>query len=154
MLKKFLEKAESICIIGIGSELRADDFIGCYVSERVKTGKADVYSSGTTPENFVFASRYSHVILIDAAHFSETPGAIGYFEEPEILGERDTHKATTLFMKYLKNSGCKTLLIAIEPENLEFEGKMSEKVKRAGERVVKELEEALHAGTGREQSRT
>lgn len=143
MLKEFLEKAEKVCIIGIGSELRADDFIGCYVSERVKAKKADAYSSGTTPENFTFASRYTHVILIDAAHFSEVPGTIGYFEEPDILGEKDTHKATTLFMKYLKASGCKTLLIAIEPENLEFEGEMSEKVKKAGLEVVRELEKAL-----------
>jgi len=49
-----------------------------------------------------------------------------------------------LFMKYLKNSGCRTLLIAIEPQNLEFGGEMSQAVKKAAERVKKELEEALN----------
>jgi len=143
-IKEFLKGAKKTAVIGIGSELRADDWAGCLISEGLKTKKADVYTSETTPENFVFASDCSHVILIDAAHLSQPPGSIGYFEDPSIIGETNTHKATTLFMKYLKNSGCRTLLIAIEPQNLEFGGEMSQAVKKAAERVKKELEEALN----------
>ncbi len=143
-VREFLKDAKKTAVIGIGSELRADDWAGCMITEKLRTKKAKAYTSGTTPENFTFASDCSHVILIDAAHFAQSPGSIGYFEDPSIIGETNTHKATTLFMKYLKNSGCRTLLIAIEPENLEFEGKMSEAVKKATERVKKELEEALN----------
>jgi len=141
---EFLKDAKKTAVIGIGSELRADDWVGCMISGRLKAKKAQVYTSETTPENYVFASDCSHVILIDAAHLSQPPGSIGYFEDPKVIGETNTHKATTLFMKYLKQSGCRTLLIAIEPENLEFGGKMSEPVKKAAERVKKELEEALN----------
>jgi hydrogenase 3 maturation protease len=143
-IREFLKDAKKIAVIGIGSELRSDDWAGCLISSKLKAKKAQVYTSETTPENFVFASDCSHVILIDAAHLSQPPGSIGYFEDPSIIGETNTHKATTLFMKYLKNSGCRTLLIAIEPQNLEFGGEMSEAVKKAAERVKKELEEALN----------
>ena len=146
MLEKFLENSKKVIVIGVGDELRGDDAVGSVIARELKA--ANVIDAGSVPENFVGIAKESpsHIIIVDAIHFCDTPGKIGYFENVKILGEEiSSHKLPLrLFIDYVKsNCSCRILLIGIEPKNLGFNSSMSKEVLIAKERVISELKSAL-----------
>jgi hydrogenase 3 maturation protease len=68
-------------VITLGSELRADDGVGPYVSSHVRFSRPDLrlLDAGTTPENVAQTAidwKPDKVILIDAAHFKGRAGEL------------------------------------------------------------------------------
>ena len=81
-LKDFFGEGDiKVTILGIGSEIRSDDAVGLKVVEHLSAIKLDdvqLINAGTVPESFTGQIReYSptHVLMVDAAHIEEEPGA-------------------------------------------------------------------------------
>ena len=92
-LDNVLANSHHVVIVGIGNELNGDDGFGIYLSEKLQSSlssavdgiggarKADtkVFVAHTAPENFVASivkEKPSHIIFLDVAHFTGTPGQI------------------------------------------------------------------------------
>lgn len=151
LTKKSLEEAvqgfKRISIIGVGSEIRGDDRVGLYVAEKLKKevlgARCEVLIGGTTPENLsgtLRRSKPSHVLLIDAASAGKAPGTISIIYPSQISGVSfSTHSfSLETLADYLKQTiGARTIIIGIEPKNLDLTEEMSDEVLKAGDEVIK-----------------
>ncbi len=87
-LKKFLENSDNLVILGIGNELRGDDFIGSLLARRFsklfkESNNIMVFDGGTVPENYTGAIKKENpteIILIDAADMGKEAGYIKIIE--------------------------------------------------------------------------
>jgi hydrogenase 3 maturation protease len=155
ILKNRLRNARKIAILGIGSELRADDAAGMVLARRLqaqikkkRTRSLKVFLGETAPENLtgeIKRFKPTHLIIIDAADFHEKPGAVGILDGAGEIGVSfSTHSIPIQIMKdYLfESTGCETIVIGIQPESLEFRTGLSERV----EQSLKVLSRDLMAG--------
>ena len=142
-LKRELAIAKKVVILGIGNELYHTDSPGLLVAEEIRkrdsSGKYQVFLAGTAPENLTGKIRElspSYVIFIDAADLGKAPGSIEIIEKERIARlTPSTHNLPlTLLADYLtKETGCKVIMLGIEPEN-NPNGKGS-----SGRRAIKKL---------------
>lgn len=129
-LKEFLKKKENVVILGIGNQLRGDDFAGSLVAKKLgqalKKEYITVFDGGTVPENFTGMIKKedpSHLILIDAADMGKPPGYIKIIKKNEISQYNiSTHAMPLSFLiKYLEHSiEVDTILIGIQPKEMEL----------------------------------
>jgi len=136
-----------ICVLGIGSEFKADDSAGVVVVEELQkrfdsvkhsNGDKVMFINGATaPENFTgdikrFAP--THLIIVDAAEMGETPGTVKLIPNDKVGGiSFSTHVLPIAVMiNYLKQSiNFESSIIGVEPQVLEFGAEMSKEVKEA-----------------------
>lgn len=149
-LKRRLDGAKKVVVLGIGSELRADDIAGVLVASRVKEltrGKRPgprlkVLIGGTAPENLTGdIKRYkpTHMIIVDAADAGAKPGKIIVLEPDDTSGTSFcTHSLPTkVFTDYLlEYFPCRFTLIGIQPKNLTMGDEPSPAVVKASESVA------------------
>jgi len=86
----------------------------------------------------------SHLVLVDAAFFDAEPGTISVIESEKIGGVSfSTHTLPApIILDYLqKSTGCKAVIVGIQPKSTEFMAEVSKPVLRA----VEDLAEALVA---------
>ena len=151
-LKEFLRGADRIAVLGIGSELRADDAAGILVAkhlERSQNDKLKVFIGHTAPENLsgeIRKYRPSHLIMIDTADIGKMPGEIIMFS-PESAGgiTFSTHKLPVkILAEYLqKDIDCKVTIVGIQPKILDFGKPISKEVKRSTGLLSGMLKEVL-----------
>jgi hydrogenase maturation protease len=94
-LKEWLEGAERLAVVGVGSTLRADDAAGMLIVERLseefpkEAHPQLLYCPGeTAPENYsgcIRAFKPTHILVVDAADIGLAPGEIQEIP-PEIVG--------------------------------------------------------------------
>ena len=151
-LRKKLEHAQKIVVVGIGNELRGDDAAGLLVAERLekrilKSAKARiaVVMGGSAPENvtgFIRSHNPSHVILVDAAELGEKSGTVRVID-PKQVGSIlfSTHTLPlTLMVSYLKHElGCEVIVIGIQPANTDFGAVVSKEIAGAAEIIAASL---------------
>jgi len=154
-LKTKLKNAKRIAILGIGSELRGDDIAGMLVAEKLqkkisllsKPSRIKIFFGSTAPENMTGAIknfRPTHVLIIDSADTREKAGTTIIIEPENINGiSFCTHRLPTNIMTdYLEQSlNCKTIIIGIQPKNIEFCGKISSEVKKSINNLVNIIKE-------------
>jgi hydrogenase 3 maturation protease len=155
-LRRRLDGAERIAVLGIGSELRADDIAGILVAHRVKelAGKRKkarprlkVYVGGTAPENLtgdIKRFKPTHMILVDAADAGVKPGKVMVLEADDTSGTSFcTHSLPIkVFTDYLlEYFPCKFTLIGIQPKNLTMGAEPSKAVVEAAESVASAIAE-------------
>jgi len=153
-----LKSAKRVAVIGIGSELRADDAAGVLLVrslDRNRAGKRDLAGKGpelkafdgsTAPENItgeIIRFKPTHIIMVDTAEIRQKPGAV------LLLGAKDlgegvsfsTHKlpAKVLVDYFIKSLKCKVLFIGIQPRTIAFGKAVSKEVKDS----VKEVSAAI-----------
>lgn len=126
-LKRELASAKKVVILGIGNELYHTDSPGLLAAEEIRKGDSlgryQVFLAGTAPENLTGKIRElspSHVIFIDAADLGKAPGDIEIIEKERIacLTPSTHNLPLTLLADYLtKETGCKVIMLGIEPEN-------------------------------------
>lgn len=101
------------------------------------------------PENLtgaIAAFRPTHVLLVDAAHLGEEPGAVRVIPRGEIRGVSfSTHMLPApIFLDYLeKSTGCASLVVGIQPAQTDVLGPISPPVARAIDAVVATVRQAL-----------
>lgn len=166
-LHQRLEGASKIAILGVGSELRADDVAGILVAQRIeerrKEGQKErrsdappfspslieVFFGGTAPENLTGEIKRfgpTHLVIIDAADLNAEPGAITVMDPDSIGGTTFcTHSLPLKMMiDYLLDSfECHVTVIGIQPKSLEVAAAVSREVGDAVESLSALLLEAL-----------
>lgn len=138
-LKKELNGAKRVALIGVGSDLRGDDAAGIRVAEelekKVKSAAFKVFIGATAPENLtgeIKKFKPTHLIIVDAVNASLKPGAVFLLNSKDV-GEGvsfSTHKMPVRVMiDYLnKSSGCESVIIGIQPKSVEFGKPLSKSV--------------------------
>jgi hydrogenase 3 maturation protease len=165
-LHQRLAGAERIAVLGVGSELRADDSAGLLVAQRIKEQteagnsttsnfehhtsniKIQVFLGGTAPENLTGEIKRfhpTHLVIIDAADLDAEPGTITIMDPDSIGGTTFcTHSLPLKVMiDYLLDScDCHVTIIGIQPKSLEVEGPISKEVLDAVESLAAGLVES------------
>lgn len=154
-LWKWLKNAERIVVVGIGNELRRDDFMGVEIVRGLK-GKVSrhvmLVESETVPESFMEAiTKFdpTHVLLIDAGMLGLEPGDVKFMESSEVLGPLTVAISThalpiRIFCEYLeKTARAKIALIIMQPKVTDFGEGLSAEVRKATEKLKKILLKVL-----------
>lgn len=146
-LNKFLNDAERIAFLAIGSELRGDDAAGIMAGKELEKEalpeKFKVLLGYTAPENLtgeIKSFAPSHLIICDAADSGLNAGEISIVSVDDIQGAAfSTHMMPmNVFINYIsQDNPCKTLIIGIQPENLEFGAEMTKCVKNTAVNLAK-----------------
>lgn len=158
-LEERLDGAKRIAILGVGSDLRADDASGMLVADNIraafpakKSGKeVGVFFGETAPENFtgeIKRFRPSHIIIIDTIDTGDRPGNICLFR-PEDVEEGtsfSTHKMPArVLVDYLTTScKCGATIIGIQPKTVSFGKPITSSVKKAVKTLSSVITQAIH----------
>jgi hydrogenase 3 maturation protease len=154
ILQNKLKTAKRIAILGVGSQLRADDAAGMVVAQKLqifyrnhkkKNKQLKVFLGQTAPENLtgqIKKFQPTHLIIIDAMDFHKPAGSMGILENfTQENASFSTHKMPFKILRdYLYNSiHCDTIIIGIQPESIEFCGNLSLRVKKSIQTAVKAI---------------
>ncbi|MDP2922244.1 MAG: hydrogenase 3 maturation endopeptidase HyCI [Candidatus Omnitrophota bacterium] len=147
-LKSNLKNARRIAVLGVGSELRADDAAGLVVAEYLQNNfktnhrQLKVFLGATSPENLtgeIKNFKPTHLIIIDSADIGAKAGTTVLLK-PQALGGISfcTHQLPLqILADYLvKSLGCKIIIIGIQPKTLTFGCLRSKEVEIAISRIV------------------
>lgn len=139
-----------VFIIGIGSDLRGDDYVGSYVASSLRLrGLSNVVDAGLSPESFLGIAANAKpeaVVFIDAVKAGLNPGSLvfGSLEEIEKLEVvfPTTHKPSySMLRRYLEYMLPKAeqYLLGIQVSDVSFGSPMTSDVKRTADILVKFL---------------
>jgi len=150
-LKSSLKGAKKVAILGVGSELRADDIAGILAAQELEKAspKIKVFLGYTAPENLSGEIRKyepSHIIIIDTADIGKKPGEAALFTSKDVGGMSfSTHKLPIkVLASYLTQSfDCKVLIIGIQPKTLEFGKTISKEVEVSAINISEAIREAI-----------
>ena len=153
------EKAGNIrrlAVLGVGSTLRSDDCVGMYIVGRlIEIFSGEDYpgllfcQGETAPENFSGAIknfRPDHILVFDAADIGKLPGEATEID-PAVIGGPTfcSHMLPLrLMLDYLVNeTGANITLVGIQYQSLEFDGEMTENVKKSADSLVEATEKFI-----------
>ena len=154
-LKAKFKNAERVALLGVGSELRADDAAGMLVAKKLKekcgnnSARFRIFFGETAPENLTGEIRKYKpdlLLIIDCANLGKKPGAISVLSSEQIAGTSfSTHTLPlNMMVQYLLDSlKCEVAIIGIQPKCLEFGKKMSPAVIRAIAQVSNTIRDIL-----------
>ncbi|MBD3404656.1 MAG: hydrogenase maturation peptidase HycI [Candidatus Lokiarchaeota archaeon] len=150
-LKHFVQGIHKIAILGIGNDLRTDDGVGPYIVKNLSIDDSDVLveNVGSVPEAFArplaeFGAE--RIIMIDAADMQKQVGHIELVTKDRIKGITiSTHSMPlSLLMLYLEQeTGAQTVLLGIQPQNLQFGEGLTPKIYEVAIGIVKMLKRVL-----------
>ncbi|MFW9884841.1 MAG: hydrogenase maturation peptidase HycI [Candidatus Thorarchaeota archaeon] len=151
-LVKFIADAKKIAVLGVGNDLRSDDGLGLVIVDGLKHMQGPnllVENVGSVPE--AFASNLTDfgaekVIMVDAADMLRLPGHIELITKDRIGGITiSTHRMPlSLLMQYLEDrTGAQTLLLGVQPKNIEFGEGLSPEIQTVTEKIISTLETML-----------
>lgn len=145
-LSPALKDARRVAVVGIGSDLRADDAAGVEVVRKLRRHLTSpnilLIDAGVTPENFTADIKKfgpSHVLMIDATDLGLEPGTASIVNLSAITGPSIfSHRLPlSIFADYLRaQTKTKIVLLGIQPANARIGKTMSEQVKKAIDEVV------------------
>lgn len=124
-------------IVGIGNVLRGDDGLGSYLVERLQK-KLDVpcINAESSLDRYVgkiARERPDTVLLIDAVHLGEEPGAFEIIKAEDVVDTKtSTHdltprSATDILKRRIDG---KVYLLGVQPANLQLGEPISRKIKK------------------------
>lgn len=151
LLKQKLLKTNRLAVLGIGSELRGDDFAGFLVIQELdqllkntpSRIPVSTFWGETAPENLTGEIKKfepSDFIIVDCADIGKKPGEAALIDpNQETSGTSfTTHRLPIAIMiHYFQQSfKCRSLIIGIQPEHLEICKSPSQKVRKAAKEVA------------------
>lgn len=157
-LKKSLNGATRVAILGIGSPLRGDDALGLAIIEELKKSlrkqkkrmPLKLFVCGVTPENYtgeIKKFKPSHILIIDAAGMGRRPGMVSILdpERESFNVSFSTHcLPVKMLINYLVYSlNCQVIPIIIQPKSIEFALNLSRETESAIRGVSASIVEAL-----------
>ena len=157
-LQAALRGAERVAVLAVGSRLRGDDAVGLLAGDELAklpppTGpgapQIAVFHGETAPENLTGEIRKfhpTHLVLIDAADMSLEPGATELIDL-SAAGEDasfSTHRLpVAVLLDYLHDAtGCRSVIIGIQPGSRAFSLTASAAMERAARQVAQAIAEA------------
>jgi len=150
-LKDFIAGAEKIAILGIGNDLRTDDGLGLFIIDNLKIDdpRIMIENVGSVPEGFaknLASFGAERIIMIDAADMLKPPGHIELITKDRIGGVAiSTHRMPLSFlMMYLEQeTGGKSLLIGIQPKDIQFGEGLTPEIQEVVDETITSLENIL-----------
>jgi len=151
-LKKKFKDAKKIAVLGIGSELRADDAAGLLVAEelkKIKNLKLKVFLGSTAPENFtgeIIKFKPTHILIIDSVDIDQKPGSILLINPDEVGGiSFSTHMLPVKMMVdyFFASLKCEIIIVGIQPKTLLFGEAVSEEVKKSTGKIIDIIQQIL-----------
>jgi len=157
ILKDRLKSAQRVAVLGIGSQLRADDAAGLIIAKELKTYFKDkkkrnllkVFLGETAPENLtgqIKKFKPTHLVVIDAVDFHLKTGDLRVVDICTEAGVSfSTHRVPIGILRdYLyKSIHCETILIGMQPGSTEFCGGLSPGIQESTQAACKEIREVL-----------
>ncbi len=139
--------ASPVVLVGVGNQFMGDDAAGMLVVQKLKTSLAAAsllipVEGGPAPENCTGLIRKLNpglVVFIDAGELGKAPGSIELFKSNAADGVSAFGHALPLSVlgQYLESEvGCLSLLLIIQPERIDFDVPVTEKVQLAVEKVI------------------
>ena len=137
-LRAWLSNARRVVVVGVGSSLRKDDFVGVEIVRNLcnKVSRSVcLMECETVPESFIEPiSKFkpTHVLIVDAALLNLKPGSSKLIEPSKIVGiPISTHVLPLrVLCEYIaKTTEAKIALLAVQPKETGF-----------GEGLTKDLE--------------
>jgi len=155
-LKKRLNNAAKVAVLGVGSELRCDDVAGILIAKNLEkeiknkeNSKIKVFIGYTAPENLtseIIKYNPTHIIIIDSADAGQKAGSIMLINYEEIGGMSfSTHKLPLkMLVDYLLQSlKSEIVMIGIQPKTLKFGECISKEVKKSIDQITKTILEII-----------
>ena len=143
--------SRNVVVLGVGSELRSDDAVGVLIARKIAEKNLKgvrSLSAGTAPENFTADIRQispTHVLIVDSADMGEPAGTIRLIDPEDIGGiSFGTHALPLgVLAGYLeKETGCRVIVLGIQPQSVDFGEQISDPVRTAMEKAVQAIAEA------------
>ncbi|NMC61734.1 MAG: hydrogenase 3 maturation endopeptidase HyCI, partial [SAR324 cluster bacterium] len=151
ILREAKKTERPVLVVGIGAELRADDFVGVLVAREVQARNLPFIKgieACAAPENFtgeIINANPSLVIFLDAANLGLKAGAMRLIKREEIQGMSFcTHTLPLyLILDYLSLSlDCNFLVLGIQPKDISVMGEQSPEIITAVSKLVNLLASA------------
>ncbi|MGD2072039.1 MAG: hydrogenase maturation peptidase HycI, partial [Candidatus Thorarchaeota archaeon] len=150
-LKKFISGAKRLAILGIGNDLRTDDGLGPFIVDNISLDDPTllIENVGSVPEAFArplseFGAE--RIIMVDAADMQKPPGHVELVTKDRIAGVAlSTHSMPLSFlMMYLEQeTGGRTILLGVQPHNIQFGEGMTPEIQDVAEKIIRTLEHLL-----------
>ena len=157
-----LDGARKIAVLGIGSDLRADDGAGIIVVEELekKIGNLKsripigIFIGATAPENLtgeIRRYRPSHIIIVDSLEMKKKAGSVIVLETEAVGGgvsfSTHTMPARILADYFLRSLKCRVIMIGIQPRSIKFGQKPSRSVVISAKNVAQSILKATEGLT-------
>ncbi len=151
-LKKKLNSAKKIAVLGVGSALRNDDAAGLLVAEemnKIRNSKLKVFLGSTAPENLtgeIIKYRPTHIIIVDSVDMDQKPGSILLADPQEVDGISFYSHMLPIKMTIdylLESIKCEIIIIGIQPKSLEFGETISAEVKKSTAQIADVIRQIL-----------
>lgn len=158
ILKQKLENPQRVAILGVGSDLRADDIAGILASQHIEKIAAKktpppelrVFIGATAPENLTGEIKKfnpTHLIIIDSADLNDKPGQIAVLD-PKHVGNPSfcSHSLPLEVMTnyLLQSCNFEAIIIGIQPKSLVVGKSPSKEVLAACKLLAKTLSKILY----------
>jgi hydrogenase maturation protease HycI len=141
-----------VAVVGIGHELRGDDWAGVAAVRKLKArNNVLIVDAGCAPENITGLVRLfipNLVILIDAVQMNDEVGEINWICFDQITGlSASTHSLPVdMFARFLAlDIGCEVALIGIQPAATDLGAGLSGQVKKAVNKLARQLNSLFSA---------
>jgi hydrogenase 3 maturation protease len=124
-LRRRLQRAKRIALVGIGDELNVHDRLGILAAREIDGLHLEnlrVFYAGTVPESVTGPIRRykpDAVVLVDAADMGARPGSVAIIQPEEVRASLLTTHALPLsvVMEFLaKDTKARVLLVGIQPD--------------------------------------
>lgn len=151
-LRRELEVSPRAAIMGVGQALQQDDAAGLLLAQALRPFASDtvlVVEAGHAPENCAgLINRFAPhlLIVVDTAYLAETPGAVQVLDWREASGvSASTHTLPLrMVLQYVTAvTGCRVLLLGIQPQQVGVGTAVSEPVRQTIEQMVAYLGDLL-----------
>ena len=138
-LHKWLKGSERIVVVGIGNEIRRDDFVGVKITKSLRSEAREnvmIIESETVPESFIetiVEFDPTHILLFDAGSFGGKPGETKLVyptkcSEPAVSSHL---LPLSLFCNYLQLAlEAKIAMVIIQPKTTDFGEGLSTEVEK------------------------
>ena len=149
-LKEILKK--KLAVLGVGSELRGDDGVGPYLSEKLSSFNSESFLSingDLVPENFtrdLKKFRPDNIIIIDAAFMEKSAGDIEIVRINDLIGISFSSHSMPLSVlgKYLlQEIGANIYILGIQAINIDFGSEISLEVREAADKIFEIIKERI-----------
>ncbi|ACX73407.1 hydrogenase maturation protease HycI [Methanocaldococcus vulcanius M7] len=167
-LLEHLKNCKKLVIMGLGNELKGDDFVGIYIIKKLvnhyntnkeknkkneeKDSEFEVFklrnlciiNAGTVPDFFtdiIKEENPSHLLIVDCAIMEKNPGDVEIIEEYRIKNfNLSTHTLPiNVIIKYIKKFiDVKVIILGIQPKIVDF-CPMSSEVEETGKNLTEIL---------------
>ena len=153
-------KKGKVVVLGVGNVLLKDEGLGVHVAQTMKETAPptdvdlEILESGVSSDVFLTLEDVDKLIVIDAVLAGSEPGAIYRFTPDDIALENQMHVSVHqwgLFeglkmMDYLNNKPGETVIIGVEPKEVDWGMELSPEIKQKVPRILELVWKEIHSG--------